>query len=93
MGGLHVAPWSISRVIRNQQDVSKNKKLVCIAIFVVDDPRLSQYCQYVIYGSAYCYAVHPVVSLTLVKVYLMDTVEYYPNNIQHFLAYAPLTPS
>ena len=43
MGGLHVAPWSISCVIRNQQDVSKNKKLVYIAIFV-DDPRLSQYC-------------------------------------------------
>jgi hypothetical protein len=61
MGGLRAAPWSISHVIRNQQDVSKNKKLVCIAIFV-DDPRLSQYCQYVIYGSAYCNAVHPVVS-------------------------------
>ena len=90
MMGLHAAPWGIGHVIKNQ-GVCDDEELVCVAIMAGDD-RLSKYTQYYIEGSAYCKAVHPVVASTPVRVYPKDTVEFYPNNIPHFLAKAKAHP-
>ena len=84
----------VGYVIKNHQKLlqQSDNKLVCIVI-PRGNPRLEQVNQFTAPSLYYTDYVNQVRSLTIVKVYAKDTVEFPANAIPDFLAYAPRHPT
>ena len=75
MGGLHALCWMVAYVIENRPELlqESDNKLVCIVI-PSSNPRLKQFHQFTAPGP-YTDYVNPGTSLTIVKVYLKNSLQ------------------